>query len=77
MPVGNNTAKTKQSRMCLECEEENFLTQTMRDNQGRQPVDLLFVNSNHEIMEYNSWRSEEGGRQNCHLGLEEGRLGLF
>ena len=54
------------------------------------PLDLLFVNgeglvgdmmvgghlghSDHEMIVFSSQRSKEGGQQNCHLGLLEGRL---
>jgi len=53
------------------------------------PLDLLFANcegvmvnvvvgghfghNDHEIIVFDSWRSKEGGRQNCHLGISEGR----
>ena len=53
-------------------------------------LDLLFVNreglvgdvmvgghlghSNHKMIVLDSWRSKEGGQQNCYLGLPEGRL---
>ena len=51
------------------------------------PLDLLFTkreglvvvggclgHSDHEMIVFDSWRSKEGGQQNCHLGLPEGRL---
>ena len=54
------------------------------------PLDLLFVNreglgdvmvggclghSDHKMIRvFDSQRSKEGGQQNCHLGLPEGRL---
>jgi len=85
-----NAAERKQSRRSLECVEDNFLMQLVSEPTRRgASLDLLFTDgeglvgdvvvggclglSHHEMIEF-SVHGKEGGQQNHHHGLLEGRL---
>lgn len=90
MSAGNIIPERKESRRFLECVEDKFLVQLVREpNREGTPLDLFFAkrllcdekiggclgHSGPEIIVISSHRGEEGDQQNCHLGLPEGRSG--